>query len=242
LVSNIKPGILLKFFNTVYENKLLNSFFIFMLLCLVEFIRIVRRSIRNRKIDWVWTFILSLLLYQFILSAAGAHAEYHRLMAPVYPLVFVLIFKYLYSTAQYILKKGLKIQFFRYALVGGAASVADIAIYSYLTGSVMLHPILSNTVSFITGLLINYFMSRKWVFNQQTHNFRKDFSLFAVIGLIGLLLSNLILYILLDIGVLYNILFFLGDNFIKLAAKLVAVIIVLFWNFAARKRFVFSRA
>jgi putative flippase GtrA len=136
------------------------------------------------------------------------------------------------------------VQFLRYALVGGAAAFVDISVYTMLSSPFHINPILSNTVSFTFGLFVNYFMSRNWVFQKQSHNLAKDFLLFAVIGIMGLFLSNFILYILINRNILSLILraiFMSGsDDFIRFTAKLIAVFIVLFWNFIARKKIVFS--
>lgn len=136
------------------------------------------------------------------------------------------------------------VQFFRYAIVGGFAALADISVFYLAANIIGINHIIANTMSFIFGLLLNYFMSRVWVFNKQTQSMIRDFILFAVIGVIGLLLSNMILYVLVDLRLLYNIfaiiLSFNGDNFTKISAKLVSVFIVLFWNFVARKKIVFA--
>ena len=238
-IANIKAGLLLKAYNTLFNLKYINIFLMFMILCFFELIMLSFKALKRKVIDWEWIFILLLICYQFIMAIAGAHGEYHRLMVPVYVLVFLIIFKYIFLSVKYIEIYGLKIQFFRYALVGGLASIVDISIYNFLTNVTNMHPIASNSISFIFGLLINYYMSRKWVFNQQAYNFKKDFSLFAIIGVIGLILSNFILFVLLDTKLLYNILFFIGEDLVKLFAKLITVVIVLFWNFIARKKLVF---
>jgi len=132
-------------------------------------------------------------------------------------------------------------QFLRYAVVGGIASVADVSLYYVAAGIFDANHLLANTLSFSVGLLVNYFLSREWVFNYSRHRFGRDFVLFAVIGVIGLGISSLILFLLVDMGILSGLLYFAGDDFIKLAAKLIAVLTVLFWNFFARKKIVFQK-
>ncbi len=133
-------------------------------------------------------------------------------------------------------------QFLKYAVVGGIAAVADIAVFYLLAGTLGINHLLSNSTSFIFGLLVNYFLSRQWVFGYSRHNFGRDFTLFAVIGAIGLGISNVILYILIDLGLLFKLLSFLGNDLVKLSAKCTAVFVVLFWNFFARKLIVFRVA
>ena len=132
------------------------------------------------------------------------------------------------------------VQFFRYGIVGGIASAVDISVFYIAVNLADINHLIANTLSFSFGLIVNYFLSREWVFNKKKHNARKDFLLFAVIGVLGLLLSNLILFILIDCNVLYKLLPVLDSNLTKLTAKLIAVFVVLFWNFIARKKIVFN--
>lgn len=134
------------------------------------------------------------------------------------------------------------IQFLRYSIVGGIAALIDIALFYIFANILLFNHLSANTTSFTAGLLVNYCLSRNWVFNSHSRRFLRDFLLFAVIGVVGLLLSNLILFLLIDAGLLSRILRFWSSNSIKLAAKLTAVFIVLFWNFIARKKLVFSIA
>lgn len=131
-------------------------------------------------------------------------------------------------------------QFTRYALTGGIASVADISLFNVCANLFRINHILSNTLSFSLGLTVNYLLSREWVFNKRTHNLKKDFLLFSVIGIIGLILGNILMFLLVDLGTLYLILGYAGDGLIKSAAKLLIMFPVLLWNFFARKTFVFS--
>lgn len=130
------------------------------------------------------------------------------------------------------------IQFIRYAVVGGAATVVDFTLYHFEISTLNINHIIANTISFTMGLLINYFLSISWVFNKQKHNFTKDFMIFAIIGLLGLIFSNLILFILIDTKLLYKIFIYSSDKFVKDIAKLTATFIVLFWNFIARRKIV----
>jgi len=129
------------------------------------------------------------------------------------------------------------VQFFRYAIVGGIATIVDMLVFHFIANVIEWNHILANTLSFIVGLLVNYFMSRNWVFNKKESNFIKDFTMFAIIGVLGLLLSNAILYLLIDKRLIYTLLSVLklNEGMIKLSAKLIAVFIVLFWNFIGRK-------
>lgn len=131
-------------------------------------------------------------------------------------------------------------QFLRSVVVGGIASLVDISLFSMGVNLLGINHIAANTFSFVFGLLVNYYLSREWVFNQKIHNARKDFMLFALIGVIGLILSNFLLFIFVDFRILYLLLATPNSRIVKPAAKVIVVAIVFFWNFFARKKFVFS--
>lgn len=58
------------------------------------------------------------------------------------------------------------IQFFRYCFVGGAATVIDWGVSALLFFLVFhqSYAVLANGISFVAGLLANYFLSTFWVF------------------------------------------------------------------------------
>jgi putative flippase GtrA len=131
-------------------------------------------------------------------------------------------------------------QFARSAVVGGIASAADVSVFSMGVYLLKINHILSNTLAFAAGLTINYYLSREWVFNRKVHKPRRDFLLFSIIGVIGLLLSNVFMYVMVDLGTLSLIFGSASDNLVKPAAKAAAIALVFIWNFTARKKVVFS--
>jgi putative flippase GtrA len=123
------------------------------------------------------------------------------------------------------------LQLFRYTFVGGAAFIADFGTLYLLTEHFKIHYLVSAGISFILGLLINYFLSVKWVFNSRAMKNRTlEFLLFTLIGLIGLGLNELFLWVLTDVLLIYY-----------LISKIFTTIIVYFWNFFARKFLLFRK-
>jgi putative flippase GtrA len=122
------------------------------------------------------------------------------------------------------------VQFFRYFFVGGLAFVTDFAALAFFTEICHFYYIISNTLSFTIGLLVNYFLSIYWVFpNSAFKNKKVEFLLFILIAVIGLLLSDLLLWVL----TLYCSLYYLWS-------KVIVSAIVWLWNFFARKYFLFK--
>jgi putative flippase GtrA len=124
----------------------------------------------------------------------------------------------------------LMVQIGRYLIVGGLAFIADFATLLVLTEYCHLHYLQSAAVAFLIGMAVNYALSVAWVFQVRTvKNPRVEFLLFALIGLAGLGITQLLLWTLTD-----------GLNLFYLHAKLITTGVVLGWNFAARKLLLFT--
>lgn len=125
----------------------------------------------------------------------------------------------------------LLVQFMRYFFVGGCAFAVDFGTLALFTEIFHFHYILSNTISFILGLLVNYFISIFWVFtNPNLKNRKVEFILFAIIGVVGLGLNNLFLWV-----------FTQGLAIYYLLSKILAAAICYLWNFFARKYLLFNK-
>lgn len=116
------------------------------------------------------------------------------------------------------------IQFFRYIFVGGFAFLAD-AFTLWLCEKWMNYMIAA-AIAFVVGLAVNYALSIWFVFSESSKvkNKVKEFVVYGIIGLIGLLITEGIMYLFTDVFGLYF-----------LISKIIAAEIVLVWNFAARK-------
>lgn len=129
-------------------------------------------------------------------------------------------------------------EFIRYIFVGGTAFIVDIVtLYFFKTkvfselGEIGIY--LSTALGFFSGLIFNYIFSLIFVFKSAKEE-RKgrnlfSFLLFSLIGIIGLVLTEAGMYVGVD---LFNI------NYI--VTKIMVAIIVLVWNYAARKIFIFT--
>ena len=117
------------------------------------------------------------------------------------------------------------VQLFRYTFVGGVAFVFDFGFLYILTEFVGLHYLLSASLSFLLGLTVNYVLSVLWVFSRHALRSRwVEFGIFATVGLIGLALNALFMWLFTDVAGLYYLL-----------SKVGSTILVFLWNFFARK-------
>ena len=117
------------------------------------------------------------------------------------------------------------LQFFRFIFVGGTAFLIDFFIYFSLVHFLNVNYLISAAIAFFISVLANYYLSTSWVFNQsQIENRAIEFNLFLAISFVGLIFTEILLYIFTDMW---------GINY--LLSKIIASILVLFWNFSARR-------
>ncbi len=122
-------------------------------------------------------------------------------------------------------------QFVKYCFVGGISFIID---FSILTFSYQLFFIdyrngvfFSAALGFMSGLCVNYFLSKKAVFNSNDSRFKNkilEFSIYFAIGIAGLIITELGMFIgtsVLSVHYAYT--------------KIVVATAVLIWNFIARR-------
>ena len=120
------------------------------------------------------------------------------------------------------------LQFFRYLICGGTSTLVDMAMLYSLTHFVDIHHLVATPLAYVTGTITNYTLNTFLVF-KSSGNIKKEFPLFAIIGIGGLLWTELIMWLFVDMFGTYI-----------MVSKIIAVIFVLNWNFFMRKKFVFS--
>ena len=122
------------------------------------------------------------------------------------------------------------LQLLRYGFVGGVAFVADYGTLFLLTHYVGIHYLWSAAIAFAIGLTVNYLLSISWVFNKnRSTNPWVEFIVFTLIGVVGLGLNELIMYVATDLMTLHYML-----------SKLISTALVFCWNFFARKLIIFK--
>lgn len=126
---------------------------------------------------------------------------------------------------------GLFEQFFKYIVVGGLAFSVDFASLYLLTELLKQHYLLSASIGFLLGLLVNYCLCLLWIFDYRAiKNPWHEFVIFSAIGLAGLIINNALLYTLTEWAEIYY-----------LASKMMAAILILLFNFILRRHILFMR-
>ena len=134
--------------------------------------------------------------------------------------------------------KPLLFEFMRYLLVGGSAFLVDFGVLilfrEYVLPKTFVYSLyLATAIGFIAGLIFNYIFSLLFVFKaargSKVGRSVSAFLIFALIGLIGLGLTELGMYAGTEL---------LSINY--MLVKIVVTGIVLMWNYIGRKIFIFK--
>lgn len=122
------------------------------------------------------------------------------------------------------------LQFFRYLFVGGTAFVVDYVLLFVFTEFVHIHYLAASVFSFLISLVVNYLFCIFWVFHHNSSRSRIcEFLVFVLIASIGLGLNTIIMYLFTD-----------GLGLYYMLSKIISSFIVAFWNFFARKYFLYK--
>lgn len=119
-------------------------------------------------------------------------------------------------------------QIIKFGFVGAAAFVIDYGLMVLLTEVFNVYSLISAAISFTVSVIFNYVASVKWVFevDEEKNSKQKQFIVFVVLSVIGLIINELIMWIMdSKFGIHYMI------------SKLVATFVVMVWNFITRKIF-----
>lgn len=108
----------------------------------------------------------------------------------------------------------------KFAITGGIGFVLDFLFTWLFKEKVGINPYLANAIGFSVAVVNNFYINKKWTFNDRKKDTKKQFSFFVSFSLIGLLLNTLCL-------LLFTSYFAL--NFY--VSKLIAIALVFIWNY-----------
>ncbi|MCL2031050.1 MAG: GtrA family protein [Oscillospiraceae bacterium] len=135
-----------------------------------------------------------------------------------------------------------RVQLFRSLFVGAAASVTDMAVLAALFTGLGQNALLSAALGFIAGLLVNFVLTRLWVFTGSRLSGAAEFIAFSVISVIGLGLTMLIVWVFeTPVAAARPLGAWLSAEGYVFAGKLAAIAAVFAWNFLMRKYVVYRK-
>ncbi|MCL1829945.1 MAG: GtrA family protein [Oscillospiraceae bacterium] len=133
--------------------------------------------------------------------------------------------------------KNRMIEFIRSLFVGAAAFAADFLTLALLKELGDINTLVASTLGFVVGVTVNYLLSNFWAFrSSNVDNAIMRFTIFVLIAIIGLIINNLIISLfdetLADMQLFGE---FIQPKRYYMVGKIVATIVVFFWNFFSRK-------
>ena len=118
----------------------------------------------------------------------------------------------------------------RYFWVGACAALLDLAFFVLFHNLLGLNYLAVGVAGFVLATLLNYLLSIRWVFTSGARFGRgMEITSVYVVSLVGLALHAFVLYAAVESLALPPLL-----------AKLLAIGLVFFWNYSARRYFVFA--
>lgn len=118
-------------------------------------------------------------------------------------------------------------RFRKFLVVGGIGTCIDFLLF-YLFLSMLGWPIvLSNILSYGTGLTSSFFMNRIWTFADSRHRSKKRLPLALLIGYLGLMLNTALVW-------LFALIIHVW------VGKVLAVVLIIFYNYLTNKYIIFS--
>jgi putative flippase GtrA len=133
-------------------------------------------------------------------------------------------------------------RFLKFLVVGTIGFIVDFGLLTFLVEVLGFPPVLANTISFSAAVVSNFTLNRYWTY-PESRSKRKRVQLpqFGMVSVLGLVINNLILLLLQ--GPFDNLLVHIDalssiPGYIP--AKIVATVVVLFWNFFVNRYWTFS--
>ena len=118
-------------------------------------------------------------------------------------------------------------QILKFGVVGGTSFVIDYLLLIVFKEIFKLDVLLSAALAFTISVIANYILSIKWVFDVNDKNdSKRNFILFIIFSVIGLILTEIIMWF--------------GTDILKISyliIKIIATAIVMVFNFITRKQF-----
>jgi putative flippase GtrA len=140
-----------------------------------------------------------------------------------------MTFESLLSRVKKILPITSVYQFTRFLIVGFSSAAIEIGILVLLVERMESSYLYANIIAFVITNVLNYSLSRTWVFTSDNNKIVNEFFAFMIFVSVGLGINQLFLWLFVEFG---------GLNY-KIS-KVIAIGLTVIWNFLTRKHFVFK--
>ena len=120
----------------------------------------------------------------------------------------------------------------KFGITGFSGLLVDFSLTWLFKEELHVNKFIANAVGFSVAVMSNYFINRFWTFNAvEKQKVGRQLTAFIMVSVFGLLLNSGFLYLFSNVWAL--------DFYL---AKIIAIILVFFWNFSANYFLVFKAA
>ncbi len=120
-------------------------------------------------------------------------------------------------------------QLVQFGVVGFGGMVLDFFVTWFCKEKLVINKYISNTLGFCLAVSNNFLLNRYWTFNEIAQNISLQFTKFAMVSFGGLLINNLLLFLIVKK---------FKTNFYF--SKFGVIIVVFFWNYIINLYFTFK--
>ncbi len=117
----------------------------------------------------------------------------------------------------------------KYLFVSVIATCIDVGLLFLLTEFLKINYLISGTISYCVGIIIGYIGQKTLTFNDKSTKIFKQFAIFTIVSLIGLLINLVILKIFVE---------YFGLHY--LISKIIAIGVGFIWNYSINKKITFK--
>jgi len=121
-------------------------------------------------------------------------------------------------------------KFIKFCIVGAIGLLIDFGITFFLKEKWLFNKYVANSVGFSLAVLNNYLLNKYWTFQDTNSEIFNQGTKFLIISIIGLLLNNQLIYLLIN-----------RNKWNFYVSKLIAVLLIVLWNFLANYFYTFSK-
>jgi putative flippase GtrA len=127
-------------------------------------------------------------------------------------------------------------RFLKFATVGAFGMVVDLTVLNVLHKVFGLPLLVANSISFTVAVLSNFTWNRLWTFPESRQRpIHTQLGQFAIVNVIGLAINNAVLWV-----VFHVLSTFIPDPWDYNLAKIVAIGVVLFWNYFVNRKWTYK--
>ncbi|MFA6256875.1 MAG: GtrA family protein [Candidatus Paceibacterota bacterium] len=116
----------------------------------------------------------------------------------------------------------------KFVVTGTFGTVLGMGLLLFFVEILGFSVIFSNSLSYCFVFIVSFLIHKMWTFESRNSKFGKQFFTYLVVSLIGLAMSNTLLFILINHGIWY------------IYAKIIAIFIIGFWSFSINNFFTFK--